>query len=321
MIHQISGRNVNETFHEALWKLKVDGHIENSRNGRVITLTQPALICNTQPMERVLFCPERKENPFFHFMECLWMMAGSNEADWIAEFNPRMAQYADGGTGQFHGAYGYRWRHHFSVDQVLETTALLKADPTTRRAVIDMWSPKDDLGTNAADIPCNTQIYFRVVEGRLNMTVLNRSNDLVWGALGSNIVHFSFLQELIAHGADLQVGTLWQFTNNLHVYERHWKFVEQPPRCSSYRQEGVSPTPIISKKLSGWLRDCERFIAKPEKTSSIADPFFATVAYPILHAWKYKDPKYLELCAAKDWGLACTRYLERLRAAEHTGLA
>ena len=49
------------------------------------------------------------------------------------------------------------------------------------------------------EIPCNTAIYFKVREGKLNMTVSNRSNDVIWGTFGANVVHMSILQEYVAY--------------------------------------------------------------------------------------------------------------------------
>jgi hypothetical protein len=52
----------------------------------------------------------------------------------------------------------------------------------------------------------------------LDMTVINRSNDSLWGALGSNYVHFSFLHEYIANSVGMGVGHYHQISNNLHTY-------------------------------------------------------------------------------------------------------
>src|SRR5207237_2010921 len=97
------------------------------------------------------------------------------------------------------------------------------------------------------DVPCNTEVMFlprlstdaylhpcQKHQGKrekggcddekaaairvLDMTVINRSNDTLWGALGSNYVHFSFLHEYISLATGCVVGRYNQFSNNLHVY-------------------------------------------------------------------------------------------------------
>ena len=163
-----------------------------------------------------------------------------------------------------------------------------------------MWDPAEDMVVPAKDIPCNTHIYLRAQLGRLDMTVCNRSNDLVWGALGSNIVHFSFLLELIAKATNLKVGVLHQFTNNLHVYERHWKFLENPPHCESYAELGVEPYPLIQDSLYFWLLDCQNFIAGERR--DFVEPFFKDVAAPMMS-------HNIDGIKATDWQLACRRYL------------
>ena len=146
------------------------------------------------------------------------MLSGSNNVDFPASFAKQIREYSDDGT-TLNGAYGFRWRYYWDYDQLEQIIYMLKNDSTTRRAVLSMWDPQHDLEYDSVDTPCNTHIYFRTVGGRLDMTVCNRSNDLVWGMLGANIVHMSILQEYIANATGLPVGTYHQFTNNLHVYE------------------------------------------------------------------------------------------------------
>lgn len=298
---ELTRSGVNELFNDALWWMKVGSVIEESRNGRVKTCPEPVTLTSMRPKERVIFCRERKENPVFHFAECLWMMAGRRDSEWLEQFNPRMREFAEP-NGSLHGAYGYRWRTHFGFDQIKEVCAVLKSDPWSRRAVIEMWHSTHDLGFDRKDLPCNTHIYLRRRHNMLDMTVCNRSNDLIWGALGSNIVHFSFLLELIAYEVGLKVGRLNQFTNNLHIYERHWHFLESPTHCENYAELGVAPYPVIQGSLNSWLEECEAVV--DGNYDAAIQPFFKEVAVPILTS-QFDD------CKASDWRLACKRYVER----------
>lgn len=102
----------------------------------------------------------------------------------------------------------------------------LKRDPKTRRLCLSMWQLADlallKIRPQCKDLPCNTHAHFRVIDGYLNMTVYNRSNDMIWGTFGANAVHFSFLLEYIALSAGLKVGCYHQVTNNLHIYKNKW---------------------------------------------------------------------------------------------------
>lgn len=74
---------------------------------------------------------------------------------------------------------------------------------------------------------CNLYITFKVRGNKLHMMVTNRSNDIIYGIFGANIVQFSTIQETLcswlrnsgnADFKDLQVGTYHQITDSMHSY-------------------------------------------------------------------------------------------------------
>jgi hypothetical protein len=68
-------------------------------------------------------------------------------------------------------------------------------------------------------VPCNTIATFqRDFEGRLDLTVFCRSNDIIWGAYGANAVHMSFLLEYMALWIRCPVGVYRQVSVNWHGY-------------------------------------------------------------------------------------------------------
>jgi len=256
--------NVNDLFEDLLWKIRPqtgESVVEDSRAGVVYTMPTPVVFTMERPMERVLFCPKRKANPYFHVMETVWMLAGEQSVDFLLPFNSNMVSFAED-DGNIHGAYGHRWRNHFDHDQILMVIDRLKADPTTRQAVIAMWDGSNDLFSHYRDRPCNTQLMFRAVDGRLHMSVTNRSNDLVWGACGANAVHMTYLHELVARATGLEQGRYIVFSNNLHIYERHWEMLENPACHDLYQSVEVEPFPILhqGEHHTDLLKDCEEFI-------------------------------------------------------------
>ena len=117
------------------------------------------------------------------------------------------AQYSDDGE-VFNAAYGYRARHEFGFDQLISIPRLLEKDPGTRQAVIQLWHPSD-LGANTLDKACNMSMVFSIFGTRLDMTVFNRSNDLVFGGVtGANPVHFSYFQQWFANQLKIPMGHL-----------------------------------------------------------------------------------------------------------------
>ena len=104
----INCRNVNDGFIKALDKIEMDHIVLESRAGEVMEFPTPVTTVYKNPTERVLFEELRDANPFFHFMESLWMLAGRNDLAYVEQYNKRMREYSDDGV-ELHGAYGYRW--------------------------------------------------------------------------------------------------------------------------------------------------------------------------------------------------------------------
>lgn len=330
----ITARNVNDALVEATWWLHVAGVDEDSRNGPVRVAPGPVCTVYREPCERVLFHPVRDANPFFHFIEALWMLAGRNQVEDVARFVPRMREYSDDGE-VLHGAYGFRWRHWFGFDQLKTLIDLLRKDPTTRRAVLTMWSPLGDLvateggAYSALDQPCNTQAYFDCRGGRLNMTITCRSNDAIWGAYGANAVHFSFLLEYMAMHVGLPVGEYRQFSNNLHIYKSLPNYARLMPLhghndAALYELGAVAPTPLISgsESPSDFEYDLSAFFADasllpPTRATYFRTAFFNKVAAPICTAWRMRKKGFTNGrseaadIAASDWRTACLQWIDR----------
>lgn len=321
---ELRGRNVHQLLPVALDAIIKHGKGSPSRNGPVLTIDEPVTIRYDRPVERVLFHAQRNANPFFHFMECLWMMAGRNDVQLPAHYVKTMSNFSDDGR-TFNGAYGYRWRKHFGYDQLLEAINQLKSDKNSRRVVISMWDARQDLGTPSKDIPCNLLALPRISDGKLDLTVFNRSNDLVWGALGANAVHFSFLQEWIALALGIPVGRYFQVTNNLHLYvNTHIKLAEDMaavlPEPCPYDVEDLEPFPIMSVRPDQWMGELAIILDEGPVPMGLKEPFFRRVALPIREAWDaYLDGDFpiamrtIGECADPAWRKACTEWLERAR--------
>lgn len=340
--HLITTRNVNTALRAGLHWLALAGQTSNSRNGPVLVAPGPVITAYEAPQERVLFSALRDANPFFHLYECIWMLAGRNDAASVARYAKTMASFADDGT--LAGSYGYRWRRHFGFDQLPAIVEMLRKDPSTRRAVLSMFDPVTDLqhGAGSKDIPCNTAVYFGDTRGVLDMTVVNRSNDIVWGAYGANAVHMSFLQEVIACAAGLPLGTYYQFSNNFHSYTDRpdvQRLLGEPDpaavrpsnsrvkytaddRYGTNLGERAVTAPVTFTDLRWFLEDCQAVCDDwdlPDGQESCS-PFLNNVVLPMMQAHVvYKtgapnadNPWYAELCKSQiDWHVAGREWLDR----------
>lgn len=331
----IRARNVHDALPEALHQMKAHGIERDTRNGKVLYMPEPVTTMYEKPTERVLFWPERDANPFFHFYEALWMLGGRQDVVSLTRFVARMTNFSDNGT-TFHGAYGYRWRVFFGLDQPMIIGKALLTDPNNRRQVLQMWNAPADLvdQTNKRDVPCNLEAIFQINhEHELDMMVTNRSNDIVWGTYGANAVHFSMLQEFVAAVAGVPVGRYWHVSFNWHGYLDTISPVMcladrafQPHRvvqwASPYERGNVEPYPIMNTDPETWLGDLDMFLDEEGRAMGYRDRFFRRVALPIVQTHdafkqaeapqRYKDA----LAAAKgiratDWQLAIVEWIQR----------
>lgn len=339
MTKVLNVRNVNEALVDGVAYLKEAGIREDSRNGAVLVAPGPVMTEYERPWERVLFNSLRDANPFFHLMESLWMLAGRDDVAFPAYYAANITSFSDDGE-LVAGAYGNRWRSRFGYDQLAWIISELKKNPQSRRCVLTMWDaygcpnleearrPNDlFLALNGGkDVPCNTQVYFDTVGGKLNMTVTCRSNDAVWGAYGANAVHFSFLHQYVADSSGIVQGVYRQFSNNFHAY------IERPDTVRLFSSEildessfyiGAQPVPLISTDRKTWDQDLNRFFRDWAPgyimhTSSYTDDFFRYVAVPMQnahHFYKQREDQHaideLSDWSSCDWKLAGSQWLQR----------
>jgi len=320
-------RNVNDAFRgitSAIHTGKILTNVLPSRAGEVLVVEEPMTITYREPTERVLLNPARDANPFFHMFEGLWMLAGRNDVEPLTRYNSQIGKIASDDGETFNGAYGYRWREVW-LDQLELIADHLHDYPLSRRAVLTMWSPASDLLRieTHKDVCCNTHVYFSIEDEMfLNMTVCNRSNDLVWGCLGANVVHFSMLQEYMASRLGIASGTYNQFTNNLHAYTDKWDpdgWVEEPSTFENEYDNLSPPLPLV-KDWYVFDQEVKEFIDNDDWNRRWDEPFLNSVATPMCWAFhlhrrgeKLLASRAIEEVASNDWRRAGREWLARRR--------
>jgi thymidylate synthase len=358
-MYKINALDVNEALAGGLaLMINEKPEISPSRNGKVLRMKMPVVTVTTNALNRVLFSPMRNANPFFHFMESLWMLSGRNDLPWLAQFNRRMAEYSDDGGATQPGAYGHRWINHFGSDQIVRVVERLRKDPSDRRCVISMWDGFTDpaaADAGSADVPCNTHIYLRVVNGCLDMTVCCRSNDLWWGAHGANAVHFSILQEYIAAACDIPAGVLYQMSNDYHLYTDIIKadLVALAQDCTRHNLyiAGAKPTQLFydNNEVNRFNNALPLFMDFADPAKNPVRPISADagaeretwdmgstgvfsidgIAYPMLRAWDcQKQHDYgpaltwantIGRSDNCDWRVACVQWIKRKQNRQFSG--
>lgn len=308
----IKARNVNEALPLGIMYLNAHGKEISPRGQR--TLEYPTPVCTeySRPWENVVLEPRRDFNATFALMEALWILGGRNDVNFPCMFNSQLAKYSDDGK-TFHGSYGHRIRS-CGKDQLKEVISKLKKDPDTRQAVLQIWDYKKDLNIQSNDIPCNDIVFCKIRDGKLNISVGNRSNDIILGAYNVNTVQFSFIQEYIASMVGCDMGVYRQVSDSYHAYIDHpmWE-----------KLQGIAPNDIYPYKHYSLISNTKTF---DKELSLFLDgnwpmfwdnSFFPEVAIPVFEAWfAHKDckngaPIIREQCKASDWGVACANWLKR----------
>jgi thymidylate synthase len=224
-------RNLHNALPQELADLFEYGDELGSRNGKCKELTAHTVTLYN-PVERVQVLPGRNANIFAQIAETMWLLAGRSDIEWLTYYLPRAPQFSDDGK-TWRAAYGPRLRAWPStigtskLDQLDHCRQLLIEDRGTRQAVLGIWDPARDLNMASLDIPCNDTIQFLERDGRLDMHVFARSNDVWWGWSGINTFAWSVLLEAMAQWTSTQPGHLVTFAGSWHLYERHWTVAER----------------------------------------------------------------------------------------------
>jgi thymidylate synthase len=298
---------------------------EDSRNGKVAYVDEPVTITYEEPDKQVLMSPDRDANPFFHVYEGLWMLAGKNDLDSLQHFVSNFKNYSDDGR-TLSGAYGERWVSHFGANQINEVIHELERNPNSRRAVLAMWSAADlfKLSYGVKDVPCNLSIVFKIKNEKLDMTVFNRSNDLVLGCLGANYVHMTMLMCYVAACLKVPVGHYHQISSNLHIYLDHPKSEEFEVITNDYPPSTNWLLKDFEFEKRTFDRECRLFTQLvPCHFETLDLPMFDNtflrlVAVPMYQAYhEHRNGntlKAIDLCqeiSSLDWKYACLHWLHR----------
>jgi thymidylate synthase len=319
-------RNTTQAFKELLSRIGTDGANITVRSQPTLEL-RSELIEITNPIERCIVIPGRGNNIFATIAETMWVLCGRNDIAFLEGYLRRAADFSDDGT-TWRAGYGPRLRRWNGTDQLAAVKRMLTDDPNSRRAVISLYDPDSDF-IDSKDIPCNNWLHFLGREGRLHLNVVARSTDLVWGFSAINAFEWSVLQEMMAYWLGLEVGEFRFFASSLHIYERHYKLLEnidtaapgtvydQSPQQAHFATEWTE----FDATLEAWM-NAESAIRQGLDFSledvTFSDPLLLQFIQMIDVYWTHKRGgservlnDKLSRLGGSDLGLAACEYLER----------
>ena len=150
--------------------------------------------------------------------EMLWYWTGRNDVAFISKFSKFWSKISDDGETN-RSAYGDIVFNRYGFDQVQQVIKILKADPNSRRALINFNVPNTKRLETKDEI-CTIALVFELREGKLDCTCIMRSND-IWLGVPYDVVFFTSLQRHIADGLGVAYGKYTHYAVSLHAYERN----------------------------------------------------------------------------------------------------
>ena len=155
--------------------------------------------------------------------ELLWFLKGDTNIKYLTDNGVTIwNEWADK-DGNLGPVYGAQWRSWLGadnvvVDQISEVIKQIKADPDSRRLIVNAWNvaelPKMALA------PCHTFFQFYVADGKLSCQLYQRSADIFLG-VPFNIASYALLTMMIAQVCDLKLGDFVHTFGDAHLYANH----------------------------------------------------------------------------------------------------
>lgn len=193
------------------------GYNADSRDGAVVGEICDAVFCVEDPTRNIVNNPIRKMPMRYAVGELAWYLSGSNKVKDISRFAKKWADISDDGETN-NSAYGWRIFDQFGFNQWEYVKGLLWKDPLSRQAVIHI---KDASNQPTKDVPCTVYLQFFIRDGKLNLSVHMRSND-IWMGVPYDMFSFCFLQMLMAMELGVEIGQYTHYAGSLHIYARDY---------------------------------------------------------------------------------------------------
>lgn len=211
---------------DVLARIYREGDLVHSTRTGFNTKALPGITLDVEPSRGFPLLTVRKMFPKFFCAETVWFVAGHKHAGFLQKFTKGWDSFLEA-DGTVATAYGYRWRHHFGRDQLVELVEHLREEPTSRQGVVIMWDAADDglRHPKKKNVPCPFSWTANIIGGKLNLHLIIRSNDMVLGH-PNDVADFALLQAMIAQELGVMVGKLTVSISHAHVYENQYPQIE-----------------------------------------------------------------------------------------------
>lgn len=171
----------------------------------------------------------RKPNKDYIERELNWYISKSLYVDDIPGDTPKIWKDIASKEGKINSNYGWCIFSEENGKQYDNVYSELLNNPNSRRATMIYNRPSMHTDFNANgmnDFMCTYANTFMIRDGKLISHYIMRSNDAVFG-YNNDVAWALFVQKVLAADLGVEVGDLIWTASNFHVYERHFKFIEE----------------------------------------------------------------------------------------------
>ena len=139
-------------------------------------------------------------------------------------------------NGKINSNYGYLIYSEENYSQYLSVLAELSENPDSRRANMIYTRPSiqiDAVLNGMSDFICTNNVQYFIRDGKLITSVYMRSNDAVFG-YNNDLAWQKYVRDCLINDLETDTykrylpGPIYWNVGSLHVYERHFKFLEEP---------------------------------------------------------------------------------------------
>jgi thymidylate synthase len=203
--------NATEAFDYLLDKIRLDGIDFNGTKA----LFNVGFYME-DPSQKIIKNKERKFSEKYAESEWLWYLSGDRSVERLGAIHgnvpPIWLRMADE-DGNVNSNYGWQWKRN---NQLYKVIAMLENNPNTRQATISIYDGKE-IDNYSKDTPCTYAVQFTILDNKLCMSVLMRSNDL-WYGFCNDQYQFATLQQWVAENLSIETGWYYHYAHNMHLY-------------------------------------------------------------------------------------------------------
>lgn len=166
------------------------------------------------------YLKNQKQEKKYESYSTEWYKALDEYIDKIAKDEEFARVHGD--LGPVYGKQWRRWEFYNKksgekkeIDQLQDAIELLQKSPSSRRIIVNAWNPPDV--PSMALPPCHTLFHLNVLDGVLDLHMVQRSCDMFLG-VPFNIASYALLTHVLAQETGLQPGRFIHTLDDAHFY-------------------------------------------------------------------------------------------------------